>query len=57
MFVFCYKVACLLLERRINREQTKEMNCNRPFLFVVFDDVTKLVLCSAVLNSVELGAE
>ena len=30
-----------------------QMNCNRPFIFMVFDVVTKLVLCSAVVNSVE----
>lgn len=29
------------------------MDCNRPFIFAVFDDVTKLVLCSVLVNSVE----
>ena len=32
--------------------QPVEMKVNRPFLFLIFDDVTKLVLCSAVVSNV-----
>jgi serine protease inhibitor len=34
-------------------EYIPEMRVDRPFLFLVFDDVTGLVLCSAVVNNVE----
>lgn len=37
---------------RAVQEAPIEMKVNRPFLFVVFDNVTKLVLCMAVVNEV-----
>lgn len=36
-----------------SRKTVTEMRVNRPFLFVVFDEVSNLVLCSVIVNSVE----
>lgn len=45
------------VKNRLSRsiEIVPEMRVDRPFVFMVFDEVTGLVLCSTVVNSIQEG--
>jgi serpin B len=48
--------AVTVVTMRKKRAETIEMRVNRPFLFLIFDGRTGLVLCSAVVSQVSDGS-
>ncbi|PMD35104.1 hypothetical protein L207DRAFT_517200 [Hyaloscypha variabilis F] len=48
-------VTVVVMTKSRSRQVIKEMTVDRPFLFLVFDDASGLVLCGAVVNSMNVS--